>query len=205
MACVHNLHLSSGARFPEYHGGKVLGHGAFAEDAVGARHLAIEWKPAGCQCPEDGAQVRREHRCGNSLSGDIAQDEEEAGAICLLRNYIAMVPAHWSQGLVVVSDLPAVLPEVLFREQFSLNVRCQVQILFQRVLLVRREVGQTVADQGIDPKLFGLDRLVARFADPVGPVVDSFQSRVHLPEKVLQTGIFPASANGVLEPPSSVQ
>jgi hypothetical protein len=76
---------------------------------------------------------------------------------------------------------------------------------FQRALLVRRQVGQTVADQGIDPKLFGLDRLVARFADPVGPVVYSFQSRVHFPEQVMQTGNFPASANGVREPPSSVQ
>ena len=75
-----------------------------------------------------------------------------------------------------------------FGEQLALDARGELEILFERALLDRRQMIQAEARERVGHQAHGLDRVAARFTDAEGPQVHAPQRGVDLFEEARHVG-----------------
>jgi hypothetical protein len=157
---------------------------ALAEDAAGALDEPDERQPQRHQRAEHGVELRHQKRGGDALAGHVAEHEVELPVLAL--EHVAVVAADDRGRLVVVGDVPAVVPRLAARQKPRLNLRGQLQILFERALLRGREAAEADADERVGEQALRLDGVVADLAEAVGPVLHPPERRVHLVEQTPQ-------------------
>src|SRR5258708_15909429 len=103
MARADKLHgtIVRGSSYDE--SGELSGKSAFAENAVGVFHHAIEREAGFGEAAKRCMEVTHEHRRSHALAGDIPQHKEQA-AICFEK--VAVVAAHHAGGLIVTAHVP---------------------------------------------------------------------------------------------------
>src|SRR5438552_7309696 len=202
MTGIADFDPARGVGFPTDQRGEVRRHHAVAENPAGALDQLVD-RQAGChQGAKDRVQVGHEHRGSDPFAGGVAQREEEISPVAVARahDYVAIVATDRTHGLVVAADLPATVTHDLLRQQVSLQLRSQLQVLLERALLVGRQVVQAKPDEGVGNQPRFLHRLVADFADAVGAVVHAPERRINLVEKLNQARTSPGVGDGRLEP-----
>ncbi len=177
------------------------GDGALAEDAVGLPEGDLQIPSVSEKCPKEPVQVRHEHRSRDALSRHVSQQQEDTAAPL---EGIAVVAAGQAERAVVIAETPPIEFQLAVRQQLSLNLSDQVQILLEGPVFLVRKMIQTGAGQGIRQQALGLDRIVADFAEAIGSDFQSLQSGIDLPEQVHQPRIRSVLERAV-DAPSPIQ
>ena len=127
-------------------------------------------------------KMRHHHGGSDPLSRNIAQREEHRTVG--QRDHVAIVAAHRPDRFVVIANFPLRESEVGTGKQLALKPPGEVQVLFERSLLLRGQVVKAVAQERIDEQAPFLDRVVADNAKAVGPPAHPAQRIINLLEKV---------------------
>ncbi len=96
-------------------------------------------------------------------------------------------------------NLPSVEAQIVLRKQRELDLGCQLQILLEGTPLVKSEVIEAILDQRIGQEPLRLDRVVAGFAQTIGPVLRSVERRVDVLEQLDQVLRLAEPGDGVLK------
>src|SRR5258708_31405095 len=106
MARADKLHgtIVRGSSYDE--SGELSGKSAFAENAVGIFHHAIERETGFGEAAKRRVEVTHEHGRSHTFAGDIPQHEEEA-AVCFEK--VAVVAAHHAGGVIMETPVPPFL------------------------------------------------------------------------------------------------
>jgi len=113
---------------------------AAAENAVRVFHHAIERETAFGEAAKRCMKVAHQHRCGNTLAGDIPQHEQQAAG-CFEK--IAVIAAHHAGRLIVVAHVPAGWRQAGFRQESALDACGQGKVTLQGTLFGARKMVQT--------------------------------------------------------------
>jgi hypothetical protein len=149
---------------------------AFAENAIGVFHHAIERETGFREAAERCMKVAHEHRRGNTLAGNISEHKEQA-AICFEK--IAVIAADHAGRLIVVAHVPANWCQAGLRQESALDACGQGKITLQGTLFGARKVVETEPHQRIGQQALRFNGVVALLAEPECSLIDAAQRSVH--------------------------